>query len=58
VKLHAQCTSRSFYEKLGYTAYGNVFEEDDLAHIKMSLSLLGGVLSRQRPLQANGIPGP
>ena len=58
VKLHAQCTSRSFYEKLGYLAYGNVFEEDDLAHIKMSLSLLGGDLSRQRPLQANGIPWP
>lgn len=58
VKLHAQCTSRSFYEKLGYLAYGNVFEEDDLPHIKMSLSLLGGDLSRQRPLQANGIPGP
>jgi predicted GNAT family N-acyltransferase len=41
VKLHAQCTSRGFYEKMGYLAYGPVFEEDDLAHIKMSLSLLG-----------------
>jgi len=26
---------------MGYLAYGPVFEEDDLAHIKMSLSLLG-----------------
>ena len=40
VKLHAQCTSRGFYEKMGYLAYGPVFEEDDLAHIKMSLNLL------------------
>jgi YbgC/YbaW family acyl-CoA thioester hydrolase len=42
VKLHAQCTSSGFYEKLGYQASGAVFEEDDLAHIKMSLSLLSG----------------
>lgn len=33
--LHAQLQAREFYEKLGYTAYGDVEYEEDCPHIWM-----------------------
>jgi len=33
--LHAQASARAFYEKLGFTAYGEPFEEAGIPHIMM-----------------------
>ena len=33
--LHAQLTARGFYEKLGFTAYGGVFDDTGIPHIAM-----------------------
>lgn len=33
--LHAQLTARTFYEKLGFTAYGDVFVDAGIDHIAM-----------------------
>ncbi|MCL2499729.1 MAG: GNAT family N-acetyltransferase [Defluviitaleaceae bacterium] len=33
--LHAQLTAQAFYEKLGFTPYGEVFEEAGIPHICM-----------------------
>jgi len=33
--LHSQTHARSFYEKLGFTAYGNEFEDAGIPHIAM-----------------------
>jgi ElaA protein len=33
--VHAQLTARSFYEKLGFTAYSDEFTEDGILHIAM-----------------------
>ena len=33
--LHAQLTAQSFYEKLGFTPYGEVFEEAGIPHVCM-----------------------
>ncbi|MBU5590366.1 GNAT family N-acetyltransferase [Clostridium sp. MSJ-4] len=41
VLLHAQIKSISFYERLGFKAYGNLFEEEGIEHIAMSLILRG-----------------
>lgn len=35
LKLHAQLHVKDFYDKLGYTALGEVFQEADIDHIKM-----------------------
>ena len=33
--LHAQLSARGFYEKLGFTAYGDVFDDAGIPHIAM-----------------------
>lgn len=35
IDLHAQVHARGFYERLGYTAEGDVFDEAGIAHITM-----------------------
>ena len=35
VELHAQVTARGFYERAGYTAVGDVYEEAGIAHVTM-----------------------
>jgi predicted GNAT family N-acyltransferase len=35
VHLHAQVHARGFYEKLGFTAYGDIYEEAGIPHISM-----------------------
>lgn len=35
VHLHAQMQARGFYEKLGFTAYGDPYEEAGIPHISM-----------------------
>jgi predicted GNAT family N-acyltransferase len=39
VELHAQVGARGFYERAGYTAVGDVYEEAGIAHITMRRSL-------------------
>ena len=36
ILLHAQCRVKSFYEKLGYTAYGEIDDDEGCPHIWMS----------------------
>ena len=35
IELHAQVTARGFYERAGYTAVGDVYEEAGIAHVTM-----------------------
>jgi predicted GNAT family N-acyltransferase len=35
VELHAQLTARGFYERAGYAAVGDVYEEAGIAHVTM-----------------------
>jgi predicted GNAT family N-acyltransferase len=35
IELHAQLTARGFYERAGYTAVGDVYEEAGIAHVTM-----------------------
>lgn len=35
VELHAQVSARGFYERAGYTAVGDVYEEAGIAHVTM-----------------------
>jgi predicted GNAT family N-acyltransferase len=35
IALHAQLTARGFYERAGYTAVGEVYEEAGIAHVTM-----------------------
>ena len=35
VELHAQLTARGFYERAGYSAVGDVYEEAGIAHVTM-----------------------
>jgi predicted GNAT family N-acyltransferase len=37
--LHAQLPVRTFYEKSGYSAYGEVFEEEGIDHVAMEKQL-------------------
>lgn len=39
ISLHAQCRVRSFYEKLGYIAYGAIENEEGCPHIWMTKQL-------------------
>jgi predicted GNAT family N-acyltransferase len=41
IELHAQLTARAFYERAGYTAVGDVYEEAGIAHITMRRRLPG-----------------
>ncbi len=40
VHLHAQLTALAFYERLGFTAYGEVFSDAGMEHIAMTKTLL------------------
>ena len=35
IHLHSQCHAQGFYEKLGFEAYGEVFDEEGIDHISM-----------------------
>jgi predicted GNAT family N-acyltransferase len=39
VELHAQLTARGFYERAGYTAVGEEYQEAGIAHVTMRRSL-------------------
>ncbi|MGY1813219.1 GNAT family N-acetyltransferase [Blastococcus sp. SYSU D00820] len=39
VELHAQLTARGFYERAGYTAVGEEYEEAGIAHVTMRRQL-------------------
>ena len=39
IELHAQVTARGFYERAGYTAVGEEYEEAGIAHVTMRLRL-------------------
>lgn len=39
VALHAQLPVRGFYERSGYSAYGEVFEEEGIGHVAMEKRL-------------------
>lgn len=39
IVLHAQCRVSGFYQKLGFTPYGNVDDEEDCPHIWMKKQL-------------------
>jgi YbgC/YbaW family acyl-CoA thioester hydrolase len=39
VVLHAQCSAQTFYQRAGFVAHGEVFEEAGIAHIAMAYSL-------------------
>jgi len=39
IELHAQVTARGFYERAGYTAVGEEYEEAGIAHVTMRRSL-------------------
>jgi len=41
VELHAQVAARTFYERAGYAAVGNVFEEAGIAHVTMRRAIAG-----------------
>ena len=41
VTLHAQLSARSFYERLGYAAYGAEFAEAGIRHVAMRRALSG-----------------
>lgn len=36
MRLHAQCRVKSFYEKLGYTEYGSIEDDEGCPHIWMN----------------------
>ena len=40
LELHAQTYVREFYERLGYAAFGDVYDEAGIPHISMSKPLL------------------
>ena len=40
VELHAQLPARGFYERAGYTAVGDVYEEAGIAHVTMRRPLV------------------
>jgi predicted GNAT family N-acyltransferase len=39
VKLNAQIQAKAFYEKLGFSAYGEVFEDAGILHVEMRLEM-------------------
>jgi predicted GNAT family N-acyltransferase len=39
VELHAQVSARGFYERAGYTAVGDEYEEAGITHVTMRRSL-------------------
>ena len=49
VELHAQVTARRFYERAGYTAVGDEYEEAGIAHVTMVRRL-----DETRPVRPSG----
>ena len=43
MELHAQLTARGFYERAGYAAVGDVYQEAGIAHVTMRRALQGEV---------------
>ena len=41
IELHAQVLSKGFYEREGYQAFGPIFSEAGMPHVKMSRRLSG-----------------
>ena len=41
VELHAQVQARGFYERVGYAAYGDVYDEAGIPHLSMLKQLTG-----------------
>ncbi|MCT4620256.1 MAG: GNAT family N-acetyltransferase [Marinisporobacter sp.] len=39
IQLHAQLTAKGFYEKLGFTSFGDIFDEANIKHICMKKCL-------------------
>lgn len=37
--MHAQTHAQTFYEKIGYKAYGNTFIEENIEHIRMNKAI-------------------
>lgn len=48
VELHAQLTARALYERAGYVAVGEEFEEAGIAHVVMRRRLPGGAAVTDR----------
>jgi predicted GNAT family N-acyltransferase len=46
VELHAQVSARGFYERAGYAAVGEMYEEAGIAHVTMRRAVAAGVLER------------
>lgn len=44
-KLHAQTYALDFYAKLGFVAYGEVFDEDGIPHKAMRVDIIGPIAS-------------
>jgi predicted GNAT family N-acyltransferase len=42
IELHAQVAARRFYERAGYTAIGDEYEEAGIAHVTMRRTLCAG----------------
>jgi predicted GNAT family N-acyltransferase len=40
IALHAQLTARGFYERAGYTAVGEIYEEAGISHVTMTRRLM------------------
>jgi len=40
IELHGQLTAQNFYEKLGYTPYGEIFDDAGIDHISMEKALV------------------
>jgi ElaA protein len=48
-RLHAQTVAQGFYAKLGFAAFGPVFDEDGIPHIAMRRVLPDGAARPRRP---------
>ena len=56
VQLHAQVTARRFYERAGYTAVGDEYEEAGIVHVTMVRSLRAPSGARSEPA-TGGVQG-
>ncbi|HZA65770.1 MAG TPA: GNAT family N-acetyltransferase [Geminicoccaceae bacterium] len=56
-RLHAQTVAQAFYAKLGFAAFGPVFDEDGIPHIAMRRPLPGrSARARSRPPRSAARP--
>jgi predicted GNAT family N-acyltransferase len=49
IELHAQVSARGFYERAGYNAVGEEYEEAGIPHVTMVRELRGGLLQGSAP---------